>query len=82
MLCIYVAFVFEDSLEGKPIAMIVIPVHALAAGFSSWARNEAGRTRFESVCLKPLIEVLVSRLPFVIQVCRWSLVVVQRWTVR
>jgi len=81
MLCIYVAFVLEDSLEGKSIAMTAIAVYALAASFSSWARDGTGRTRFESVCLKPLIEMLASRLSFVVQVYRPNLAAKQRWTV-
>jgi len=68
MFCTYVAFVLEDSLESKSIAMTAITVHGLAASSSSWARDGVGWTRFESVCLECLIEVLASRLSFVVQV--------------
>jgi len=73
MLCIYVAFVFEDSLEGKSIAMTALAVYALAASLSSWAWDGTGRTRFESIGLNPLIEVLASRFSFVVQVYRPNL---------
>jgi len=82
MLCTYVAFVLEDGLEGKPIAMTGLAVYVLAASLSSWARDGTGRTRFESVGLKPLIEVVASRLSFVVQVYRPNLAGKQQWTVR
>jgi len=82
MFCIYVPFVLEDSLEGKSIAMTAIAIYVLAASFSSWARDGEGQTRFESVWLEPLIEVLASRLSFVVQVYRRSLAAEQRRTGR
>jgi len=68
MFYIYVAFVLEDSLEGKSIEMTAIAVHSLAASSSSSAGDGAGRTRFECVRLEPLIEMPASRLSFVVQV--------------
>jgi hypothetical protein len=68
VICIYIAFAPEDVLEGKPIAMSSTARCALAAGLSSWARDGARLTRFQSVGFKPVIQLLASQSSFVVQV--------------